>query len=234
MVAVPTYDSMTIPYLLLVLVGMPVMGVLSYIRLKSGKPLPPKTRRYRGMIALQVSLLGYSLLVARQNHIRLFGHVSSAWGWVIAVLYLGVITLRLNAAWKRLTPERKKRARILLPESPYEMRYWIPIALLAGLSEECGFRGMAYIGLREITRSMTIAITVCVLAFAMAHMMQGWRGVLGTGVIAIVMHAIVYLTAGLYLAIAIHAVYDLIVGVIAMQTFLRDGMLSNMESQPVS
>jgi membrane protease YdiL (CAAX protease family) len=225
---------MTIPYLLLVLVGMPVTGVLSYLRLKSGKPLPPKTRRYRGMIVLQVCLLAYSLLVARHNRIHLLGEVSSAWGWVIAALYLAVITLRLNAAWKRLSPERKKRARILLPESPYEMRYWIPIALLAGLSEECAFRGTAYVALRAITGSTTIAITVCVLAFAIAHMMQGWRGVLGTGVIAIVMHAIVYLTAGLYLVIAIHAVYDLIVGVIAMRAFQRDGVLSSMEPQPVS
>jgi membrane protease YdiL (CAAX protease family) len=186
------------------------------------------------MIVLQVFLLGYSLLVARHNRIHLLGEVSSVWGWVIAALYLAVIALRLNAAWKRLSPERKKSARILLPESPYEMRYWIPIALLAGLSEECAFRGTAYVALRAITGSTTIAITACVLAFATAHMMQGWRGVLGTGVIALVMHAIVYLTSGLYLVIAIHAVYDLIVGVIAMRAFQRDGVLSSMEPQPVS
>jgi membrane protease YdiL (CAAX protease family) len=234
MVAVPTYDSMTIPYLLLVLVWMPLVGVLSYLRLKSGKPIPPKTRRYRAMVLLQVFLLGYSLLVARQNRIRLFGEVSSVWAWVIAALYLAVIARRLNAAWKRLSPERKKRARVLLPESPYEMRYWIPIAVLAGLSEECAFRGTAYVALRAIIGSTTFAITACVLAFAMAHMMQGWRGVLGTGVIAIVMHAIVSLTAGLYLVVAVHAVYDLIVGVIAMRAFQRDSMVSGMEPQPVS
>jgi membrane protease YdiL (CAAX protease family) len=46
---------------------------------------------------------------------------------------------------------------------------------------------------------------VCVLAFAVAHMMQGWRGMFGTGVIALILHGIVYLRQGLWLAIAVHA-----------------------------
>jgi hypothetical protein len=35
-------------------------------------------------------------------------------------------------------------------------------------------------------------MVVCVLAFGIAHMMQGWRGVLGTGVIALLLHGIVF------------------------------------------
>jgi membrane protease YdiL (CAAX protease family) len=47
-------------------------------------------------------------------------------------------------------------------------------------------------------------------------MAQGWRGVLGTSVIAVGMHGIVFLTGSLYLAIVIHATYDLMLGVIAL------------------
>jgi membrane protease YdiL (CAAX protease family) len=63
-------------------------------------------------------------------------------------------------------------------------------------------------------------------------MTQGWRGVLGTGVIALVMHGIVYATAGLYLAIAIHVAYDLMLGFIAMRQFMQDGAQLALQPQP--
>jgi membrane protease YdiL (CAAX protease family) len=230
----PSYDAVTIPYLLMVLGWMPVMGVLSYLRLKSGKPLPPKSRRYRGMIALQIVLLGYSLVIAQQHRVDLLGRVPGIWTWSAAAVYLTWIAFRLHRAWKKLNAQRKQRARILLPENPGELRYWVPISLLAGLSEECAFRGMAYVALQEISGSVALAMTVCVLAFAVAHMMQGWRGMLGTGVIALILHGIVYLTQGLWLAIAVHTLYDLIVGTIAMRHFMRDDLLLASEAQPIS
>jgi membrane protease YdiL (CAAX protease family) len=231
---VPSYDAVTIPYLLMVLGWVPVIGVLSYLRLKSGKPLPPKSRRYRGGIALQIVLLGYSLVIAQQHRVDLLGRVPGIWTWLAAAIYLMWIAFRLHRAWKKLNAQRKQRARILLPENPGELRYWVPISLLAGVSEECAFRGMAYVALREISGSVAIAMTVCVLAFAVAHMMQGWRGMLGTGVIALILHGIVYLTQGLWLAIAVHALYDLIVGTIAMRHFMHDDLLLASEAQPIS
>lgn len=231
---VTSFDAITIPYLLMVLGWMPVMGVLSYLRLKSGKPLPPKSRRYRGMIALQIVLLGYSLVIAQQNRVDLLGRAPGTWTWLVAAGYLMWIAFRLHRAWKKLNAQRKQRARILLPENPRELRYWVPISLLAGLSEECAFRGMAYVALQEISTSVALAMTVCVLAFAVAHMMQGWRGMLGTGMMALILHGIVYLTQGLWLAIAVHALYDLIVGTIAMRHFMRDDLLLAREAQPIS
>jgi len=234
-VCVTRYDSITTAYLLCVLVLFPVMGVVSYYRLKSGKPLPRKTRRYRTMIVMQLLLLGFTAVIAQHNRVDLLGrHGPSAWSWALAGVYLVYIALRLNKAWHRLNPVRKQRARVLLPENSSEMFYWVPTSILAGLSEETAFRGMAYIALQTMTGSAAIALTACVLAFGIAHMLQGWRGVLGATVIGLVMHAIVYTTHGLYLAIAIHAAYDLVVGTIGMKHFQRDQQPSTIEPQPVS
>ncbi|HST10302.1 MAG TPA: type II CAAX endopeptidase family protein [Terriglobales bacterium] len=230
----PAYDSITIPYLFVILVWMPASAIRSYWRLKSGKPLGPKPRRYRAMIASQIFVLAYSLLAARENRISLLGHAPAAWIWVVTTFYLGLLAFVLRNVWRRLSQERKQRARRLLPENSREMRYWIPISLLAGLSEEYAFRGVAYVALRELTGSPPISVAICVLAFAVAHIAQGWRGVLGTGIIAMAMHVIVFLTAGLYLPIAAHAAYDLVVGVIAMQNFVRDDAVSAMNPQPVT
>ena len=229
------YELSMLPYLLWVLVFMPAMGIHGYYRVRSRKPLPPKNRRLRGMILLQVVLAVVTFDVARNNDMELFGsHWPAAWTWAVAGLYLALIAFRLQAAWRRFSIERKQRARLLLPENLREMRYWVPISLLAGLSEECAYRGVSYQAMRDFTHSATVAVLVCVVAFAVAHSMQGWRGIVGTGLIALIMHGIVYFTQGLYLAIALHAAYDLAIGVIAMRSFMGDDASPAMQPQSAS
>jgi membrane protease YdiL (CAAX protease family) len=225
-------DSIALVYLFVVLGWIPAAGIFSFLRLKAGKPMPPKTRFYRNMIAVQVVLLVYSLAVALHNEMSLLGNPPALWIWLISALYVAFIALRLQAVWKKMPAERKNRARRLLPEIPGHLRYWVPISFLAGIGEEIAFRAVAFGILREISGSTELAIVICVLAFGFAHMTQGWRGVLGTGVIALVMHGIVYATAGLYLAIAIHVAYDLILGFIAMRQFMQDGVQLALQAQP--
>jgi membrane protease YdiL (CAAX protease family) len=227
-------DPITLAYLFVVLGWMPAAGIFSFLRLKAGKPMPPKTRLYRNMIALQIVLLGYSVVVAQHDELSLLGNSPALWIWLISALYVALIGLRLRAAWKKMPAERKKRARRLLPEIPSHLWYWVPISFLAGIGEEVAFRGVAFAILREVSGSVIFATAVCVLAFAIAHMTQGWRGVLGTGVIALVMHAIVYETGGLYLAMTVHVAYDLIVGCIALRQFIQDGKQLALQPQPAA
>ena len=196
---------------------MPALGVASYIRLRRGKPLPPKERRYRGMIAFQLLLLLITLMAARQAGIPLLGgSFPGPSAWVVAGGYLVLIAWRLRRAWPKLSPERMARARILLPDHPAQMRKWVVISALAGITEECAYRGLAFRLLTQNGGTVWIALLVCVASFGIAHMTQGGRGVLGSSLIAMVMHGIVFLTQSLYLVMVVHAVYDLIVGVIAM------------------
>ncbi len=206
-------------YLSWVLILMPVLGVRSWYSLRSGKPLPPKEKRYQGMIVLQVWLLLFTYIIAHDNEVHLFSSAGpSWWAWTVAAGYMGIIAMRMKAAWQKISAERKERARRLLPENNAHLRYWIPISFLAGLSEECSFRGLAFILLARLWHP-AIVVAVCVASFGIAHMTQGWRAVLGTSIIAIVMHALVYLTGGLYMPIAVHAGYDLIVGFVAVRAF---------------
>jgi membrane protease YdiL (CAAX protease family) len=96
------------------------------------------------------------------------------------------------------------------------MRLWVGVAALAGISEELAYRGLAYQLLRGMGLNIALVLLVCVATFGIGHMTQGWRGVLGTSMLALVFHGLVFLTNSLYLAIALHAGYNLIVGVIAM------------------
>ena len=204
-------------FLLFVLIFVPVAGIAGYFRIRSGRPLRPKRQRYIATMIMQFIILAVTLIAARAEGIQLLGR---EWGssliWLAVAGYMVLLTLRLRHAWPKLSDERKKQASRLLPDDPSLMRLWVGVAAAAGISEECAYRGLAYQLLREMGLNIAVTLLICATAFAIGHMTQGWRGVLGTFVLALVFHGLVFLMGSLYLAIAFHAVYNLIVGIIAM------------------
>jgi len=204
-------------FFFLVFIFIPVAGVAGYLRIRSGKPLRPKRQRYLGTMGMQVFILAVTLWAARSEQIELLGR---QWGnpliWLTVAAYMVLLTLRVRTAWAKLPDTRKAQAARLLPDDPSLMRLWVGVAALAAISEECAYRGLAYQLLRSVRVNIALALLVCAATFAIGHMTQGWRGVLGTFVLALVFHGLVFFTGALYLAIAFHAVYNLMVGVIAM------------------
>jgi membrane protease YdiL (CAAX protease family) len=204
-------------FLFLVFIFVPVSGIVGYYRIRSGKALRPKRQRYRVMIVMQFLILLITLSAAREQGIELLGRT---WGdpliWLFTAGYVTFLAVRVRHAWSKMTAERLEKARRLLPDEPSLMRLWVGVAASAGISEECAYRGLAYRLLLIMGFSSWLALLVCVTTFAIGHMTQGWRGVLGTFVLALLFHSLVFLTHSLYLAIVVHAVYNLVVGVIAM------------------
>ena len=130
-----TFDGSMRVFLTFVLLGMPAVGVASYFRVKSGQPLPPKLRRYRAVIVLQIFIISFTIIVAKRNAVEIFGPVwPSLWSWVLAAAYMVLIALSLRRGFRRLSEQRKERARILLPDDEAQFRLWIIISVLAGLS----------------------------------------------------------------------------------------------------
>jgi membrane protease YdiL (CAAX protease family) len=215
--------SITIGFLFWVFAAMPAISIRSWYRIKSGKPLAPKRYRYLVLIALELVLLGLSLLAARENGLDLFPAIlPEFWWWLAAAAYLATLGIQIRRGWRRITPERKKRARIFLPETPEEFAYWIPISLLAGICEEAAYRGSAFQILSNISGSAALALIVCVVGFGLIHAAQGWRGILGTMLIGVLFHITVLLTHGLYVAMAFHAAYDLMIGILALKFLMPD------------
>lgn len=105
--------------MLLTLVLMPIMGIAGYIHIRRGKPLAPKRRRYRSMIVFQSLLLVITVAGARESGEPLLGHeFPGLAAWLIAGAYLAFFTFSLRRAWAKLSPERRERARVLLPTIP--------------------------------------------------------------------------------------------------------------------
>ncbi len=217
------------------LVFMPLLGVYSHFRLKSGKPLPPKKRRYRSIIAFQCLLLLISWGATQESRFQFFEAKGiSVWYWLLAVAWLAFVVLRIKTKWPSITVERREKARRTLPENPAEMRYWVPISLLAGITEEWAYRGLACALLTRITGSVALSVSVCAVAFGFAHMFNGWLAVAGTGMLALVFQLVAFQCESLWLVMAIHACYDVLVGVIGMQFLSRVSPPATPEPQPVT
>lgn len=100
----------------------------------------------------------------------------------------------------------------LAPRGAREWAVWCVMILFAGVAEEAAYRGVGMQILWYSLGNPWIAATICALAFAAAHWMQGFKsGVMIFGV-ALVMHALVAFTQTLVLAMIVHAIYDFVAG----------------------
>lgn len=204
-------------FMIWVLIFIPGFEIFRYIRTRGRKRPAPHAFRHRRALVGQVVFLVVTLLAAKEQRVSLLsGPFPSAIFCLLAVVSLTIVGLRLRHARANLSTVWLERARLLLPDHPSQMRWWVAISALAGISEECAYRGLAMQILTANNSSFWLAMWVCIAAFALAHAVQGWRGVLTTALMALFMHALVYATRSLYLAIMVHAVYDLMLGMIAM------------------
>lgn len=125
-------------------------------------------------------------------------------------LLLGAIPLS-----RRLhTPEerRHKLANSLAPRTPAEYGVFALIAVLAGLAEELAYRGVAVWILTPIFGSAMPAVFLAAMAFAVSHAVQGGKAMTVVFAIALIFHALVWLTGTLVIAMAVHVAYDLVAG----------------------
>src|SRR6185436_18860320 len=90
---------------------------------------------------------------------------------------------------------------------------WIAVSLLAGIGEEITWRGVQTGLLAAATGSYGVATILSALSFGGAHMIQGWRSASVIVVFALGFQALVWLTGSLYVAMAVHVVYDITAGI---------------------
>jgi len=94
------------------------------------------------------------------------------------VLLLRGCTLLLHHA----LGQSAAKASFLLPHGLLESLIWTAVAILSGVCEEIVYRGYLQRQLWSLIRSLPLAILLQAIIFAAAHIYQGWRPALITGV----------------------------------------------------
>ena len=176
-------------------------------------PVPPRHRHFTAVLVQLLVFLGISLWVAWVEYIPLAAPFELRWGAValaVALLIAGIVLMAPR--WRRNVVQRDPKAYYFMPRNPRERVLWALISLAAAIAEEVTYRGVLFALLTVLTGSPWIAAVLASATFGVSHMVQGMQSALIISAIALALHGLVAVSGSLYLAIAVHFLYDLIAG----------------------
>src|SRR4051812_29307087 len=103
-----------------------------------------------------------------------------------------------------------QRVAEVVPRTRPERRAWVVAAVSTGVTEEVTYRALAMSFLASVfgNRNVVAVGLVSSLVFGLAHVYQGWRGVVFTTMLGAAL-AVVAVASGLFAAIILHAIIDL-------------------------
>jgi membrane protease YdiL (CAAX protease family) len=204
-----TFDTATSIFLVWTCVGMPWLAYLSYRKIKSGVPLPPKIKRFRTMVVLLLVTGWLADNTALSNGVELeftptflglFFGISVTVGTVIGVV---------RGRHRQPSAHRERIRKLYAPTNTPEYLWAITGGTCAGICEEIAYRGVLLALLARLTGSLGVGIVLCVVFFVLAHLPQGLRGAIGVASLATIFHIIYAVTGSLLAPILIHALYDI-------------------------
>lgn len=187
-------------------------------RVRQGDPLA-KVKLYRTVFAAQV----LSTLVVLG--LCLFGGIPASRlglgaprSWPLSIglaLGLGGLLLwnaiQLRPKALKLREKLKDRAEAVIPTTIAEQRWFAVVSVGAGIAEELSCRGFLFYYFRlyipHINNLENILLTSAV--FGLGHLYQGWKGIVGTGIVGTVMAGLYLLSGNLFLPMFVHAATDL-------------------------
>jgi uncharacterized protein len=138
---------------------------------------------------------------------------------LIAIVAIVTVVLPVGIViWKKLTKRPRKYSSAALKSFSYffpatwtERRWWVFVAITAGVCEEALFRGflLHYLHVFPWTLNLTLALLISSLVFGCNHLYQGAGGVAGTAIVGFVFGLLFLLTGNLLLPMIFHGVMDL-------------------------
>jgi len=144
---------------------------------------------------------------------------------VLIILYFFSLlrTIRKNAEQRESLRDKLKNADAVeyLPKNIKEFKWFILLSISAGISEELLFRGYLfwYLGFFE---NIVITILFSSLLFGLGHSYQGWKGIIRTASIGLILGSIYALTDSLWILICLHILGDVYGGLLALLAFEKD------------
>ena len=212
---------------LLVISGLvPLLAIRTAFVVRKPGRKPTAAQHLVSVVLSQGMTLFLALCAMSYDRLELFPRLELSWkepALAIAFLVPALATLPLRWRWKPL--EQRRRSLWLYPRGPRDLVRWAIVSLLAGTVEEIVYRGALLQLWQRVLGSWWPAMLVCVLVFAVAHFVQGWRVMVVILALGAGFHAIVRLTGNLYTAMFVHVVYDFAAGIVLMRLARADGLL---------
>ena len=176
-------------------------------------PLPPRPRLFLSVVVQQVAFAALSLLVSWGENIPLFPPLNFRLGpLALGVGLLAVGFTLLGPRWRHAVEQQERRLHMCMPRTPRERWLWAGVSVAAGFGEEVTYRGVLFVLLARLLGGPLPAAIIASAVFGFSHILQGWKNAVIIGIVALVMHGLVIWSGSLYIAMAVHAIYDLVAG----------------------
>jgi CAAX protease family protein len=224
---VTIFDHLFAVILVLVLPAMSAWDVPRLARRVAADPLHARTNAYFSNMAILWGLTT-ALVVVWWWAGRAVGDLglqlpdsAARWWWTLLICCAVFGLLGQQAYAFATSPDAQNTLRkqfesqpalqTVLPSTPREWRVFSAAAVTAGVCEEVLYRGYLLWYFQSLVPG-GVAIAAAIVAFGVAHVYQGLRGIFGTGIAGAVAMAVYLLTGSLLAPILLHAVHDLVNG----------------------
>ncbi len=210
-----TFSSLLFIFLWLHLYAfLPLMGRLLR-RNHPAKPPAPRRTTIAFIVAHETCFAGFALLVAYWNEIPIFGSIHFDLRIIMLASAFLVLALCLDALhWKYMSAPQRDRLNRLLPYAPGERMAWVPVSAITSVAEEIVYRAVLPGIFLQITGDYWIAAAISAVLFAISHLSHGTLSVVALFFVALGLQWLVKTSGGLYVAIAIHFMHNLVNGYI--------------------
>ncbi len=191
---------------------------LPYLAVKSARRLPalsqrPRKRHFISVLVVQAVTVVISLAIARLEGIPLWPAQEPPLVAVAAgLILLAGCYLALKGRWREAVVRRDPVVHFVMPRDAIERRLWVAVSFAAGVGEEITYRGVMYVLFWRLTHDPVVAALATAALFGAAHAVQGWRAVGAIALISLGLQGLVLLAGSLYVAMAVHVVYDIAAG----------------------
>ena len=130
-------------------------------------------------------------------------------GFLAAVL-APMVLMRRSPRYAASIEKAFKPLAFILPATVQQRRWWILVSLTAGIGEEILCRGflIQYFRHAPLHLGVVAAAILAAVVFGFAHMYQGAKGIVGTGLLGLVFSAIFIISGNLLLPMIIHFLID--------------------------
>ena len=177
----------------------------------SGGALPSRTRIWIGSLVAQALLFLLAWIVGSGWGFKPFAWDSPKAMHVAYAVAALALSFAMRAARRAVRTDEERRGMFvhaIAPRTSGEVAFSAATVLAASIAEEVAYRGAAMSILWYATGNPWLAAALCAVAFAIAHAVQGRRSMGMIFGVALVMHALVWLTGSLVPAMIVHALYD--------------------------
>jgi membrane protease YdiL (CAAX protease family) len=200
-------------YLLFMGVYLPWMAWRTRAKLAGGPILPPRARYFTSVIVTQVWLLIVGLAVAWACRVRLYRPIAPRpLDLALGAACLAAMVAFMVPRWKAAVRKGDRRLYFFMPTGANEKALWTGVSLIAGFGEESIYRGVIFALLVTLTNNVWIAALGSALVFAAGHAFQSRRSMMIIFVFSLVFQALTLVTGALYVAMAVHFLYDVVAG----------------------